>query len=92
MCRDHQPSGVAELLAEGSGNGLTTDELTGVRKSSRAHMLPLEYWRNETKTYGRKHKSLPTIVSVARKSPDLMWPAPSEKPRAEGSKKRARTK
>jgi len=56
--------------------GLRTEEATGVRRSTRERLRPLEYWRNETKTYGRTHRSLPTVTAVTLRSPEPAWPAP----------------
>ena len=53
------------------------EEGSGVRRSTRAHLRPLEYWRNETKAYGRQHQSLPTVASVTLRSPEPQWPAPA---------------
>ena len=39
-------------------------------------MRPLEYWRNEKKSYGRSHNSLPTVKTVDLASPNPEWPAP----------------
>lgn len=38
-------------------DGLKVDESDGMRRSSRAHQRPLEYWRNEHKVFGRVHQS-----------------------------------
>ena len=48
----------------------------GARRSTRDRMRPLEYWRNETKAYGRTHRSLPTVAAVTMRSPEPGWPAP----------------
>jgi len=57
--------------------GMQLEEGSGVRRSTRAHLRPLEYWRNETKAYGRQHQSLPTVASVTLRSPEPQWPAPA---------------
>ena len=57
-------------------------EETGLRRSTRRRVKPLQYWRNEKVEYGREHKTLPTIASIALRSPDELWPAPDKrKPR-----------
>ncbi len=38
------------------GIGLTVDE-GGTRRSTRNRVRPLQYWRGESKTYGRDHNS-----------------------------------
>ena len=40
-----------------AGHGIKLDVDTGVRRSTRTRMRPLEYWRNEKKSYGRSHNS-----------------------------------
>ena len=47
-------------------------------------MRPLEYWRNEKKTYGRSHNSLPTVKTVDLASPNPEWPAPKTKAKTKG--------
>ena len=56
--------------------GLAVQDGTGARRSTRDRMRPLEYWRNETKAYGRTHRSLPTVAAVTMRSPEPGWPAP----------------
>ena len=60
-------------------HGLRTNEDTGLRRSTRRKVKPLQYWRNEKVEYGRQHKSLPTIASIALRSPDEFWPAPDKR-------------
>jgi len=67
--------------------GLTNRPPDGVRRSTRDRIRPLEYWRNETKAYGRSHVSLPTVASVTLRSPEPVWPAPD----GWGAKKLAET-
>lgn len=63
-------------------HGLRVVEETGLRRSTRRRVKPLQYWRNEKVEYGREHKTLPTIASIALRSPDELWPAPDKrKPR-----------
>ncbi|GAQ86469.1 hypothetical protein KFL_002910070 [Klebsormidium nitens] len=54
--------------------GLRTEH--GVRRTTRARIRPLEFWRNETVVYERSHNSLPTIARVVTLSPDPLWPRP----------------
>mmetsp|Transcript_27225 Transcript_27225/g.59515 ORF Transcript_27225/g.59515 Transcript_27225/m.59515 type:complete len:156 (-) Transcript_27225:474-941(-) len=70
------------------GNGMVTDENMGVRRSTRAHMKPLEYWRNESKQYAREHRTLPTVVGIQTKTPNPDWPYTDHSK----AKRRARTK
>lgn len=37
------------------GDGLTMEGNQGVRRSTRSHMRPLQYWRNESVYFGREH-------------------------------------
>lgn len=37
------------------GDGLTMEGNQGVRRSTRSHMRPLQYWRNESVFFGREH-------------------------------------
>jgi len=68
-----------------AGAGLRTDADTGVRRSTRERIRPLEYWRNETKSYGRdgSTRALCTLQTVTLRSPEPHWPAP------DGRKRRA---
>ena len=58
-------------------HGLKISEEDGLRRSTRRRVKPLQYWRNEKVEYERQHKSLPTIASIALRSPDECWPAPN---------------
>ena len=58
-------------------HGLKVNEETGLRRSTRRRVKPLQYWRNEKVEYERQHRSLPTIASIALRSPDECWPAPN---------------
>ncbi|KAA8540434.1 hypothetical protein F0562_024647 [Nyssa sinensis] len=42
---------------------------TGLRRSSRIKMRPLEYWKGERFLYGRIHESLTTVIGVKYVSP-----------------------
>ena len=46
---------LALKAAVGAGSGLQADH--GVRRTSRPHHRPLEYWRNEKKVFMRAHRS-----------------------------------
>lgn len=70
------------------GGGSTMDNELGVRRSVRQKFRPLEYWRNEYKVFGRNCQSLPTVVDLATRTPDPVWPRPSDK----ASRQRKRTK
>lgn len=50
------------------------EDAGGVRRSSRARIRPLEYWRNEHKRYGREFKSLPTVLGIETRTPNSLWP------------------
>ena len=68
-----------------ANKGTTCDEETGVRRSTRQRVRPLEWWRNEHVIYGREHRSLASVVGVSMRSPDPLWPrnAPRvQKPKA----------
>ncbi|GIL68456.1 hypothetical protein Vafri_21726 [Volvox africanus] len=69
--------------------GLVVDE-NGSRRSTRTRVRPLEYWRGEGKSYGRDHKTMPTVTTIMMRTPEPQWPLPSGK--AEKSKRRARAK
>lgn len=62
-----------------------------MRRSSRARIRPLEYWRNEHKRFGREHKLLPTVTGIETRTPNLQWPMLSTG-HAHKKKSRARTK
>ncbi|PSS07458.1 Ring-infected erythrocyte surface antigen like [Actinidia chinensis var. chinensis] len=49
--------------------GAGTDWESGVRRSKRIRMRPLEYWRGERFLYGRIHESLTTVIGVKYVSP-----------------------
>ncbi|XP_047336910.1 centromere protein C isoform X2 [Impatiens glandulifera] len=46
-----------------------TSWTSGVRRSSRIKMRPLEYWKGERFLYGRVHESLTTVIGVKYMSP-----------------------
>ncbi|GLC48564.1 hypothetical protein PLESTB_000111700 [Pleodorina starrii] len=73
-----------------AGHGLTIDEELGTRRSTRTRVRPLEYWRGETKSYGRNHKTMPTVNAITMRTPEPQWPLPTGK--EEKAKRRARTK
>ncbi|GFY97017.1 centromere protein C [Actinidia rufa] len=49
--------------------GAGTSWESGVRRSKRIRMRPLEYWRGERFLYGRIHQSLTTVIGVKYVSP-----------------------
>jgi hypothetical protein len=69
--------------------GCLVDEESGVRRSLRARIKPLEYWRNECKHFGREHRTLPTVTGVEMRTPNSQWPLHST---GHAHKTRARTK
>ena len=70
-------------------DGLKFDESDGMRRSSRAHQRPLEYWRNEHKVFGRDHQTLPTVTRYETRTPNPSWPLSNK---GKEGKKRARTR
>ena len=72
-----------------ANNGTRVEEATGVRRSTRQKVRPLEWWRNEHVVYGREHRSLASVVGVSLRSPDPLWPRNA--PRVRKAKAKART-
>lgn len=48
-----------------ASHGIKLDEESGLRRSTRTRMRPLEYWRNEKKSYGRNHNSKSLLNSLS---------------------------
>ncbi|KAL6334217.1 hypothetical protein AAG906_007464 [Vitis piasezkii] len=58
-----------EISGRQSLAGAGTLWSSGVRRSTRIKMRPLEYWKGERFLYGRVHKSLTTVIGVKYVSP-----------------------